>query len=142
MRRYYEFAVVVVVISVLALVLMNALGRAQADMEEAMVQAEAAAIRSQLLEVLAHREGFGGTLPKSDNPLDWVATVPQNYRGALDGVPEEKRIWYFDTGSGELVYRFQDGHSARFRLSREAGRTESRGVLAGVGLLRLSDKFE
>jgi len=38
MRRYYEFAVVVVVISVLALVLMNALGRAQADMEEAMVQ--------------------------------------------------------------------------------------------------------
>jgi type II secretory pathway pseudopilin PulG len=142
MRRYYEFAVVVVVISVLALVLMNALGRAQADMEEAMVQAEAAAIRSQLLEVLAHREGFGGTLPKSDNPLDWVATVPPNYRGALDGVPEEKRIWYFDTGLGELVYRFQNGHSARFRLSREAGRTESRGVLAGVGLLRLSDKFE
>jgi hypothetical protein len=57
-------------------------------------------------------------------------------------VPEEKRIWYFDTGLGELVYRFQNGHSARFRLSREAGRTESRGVLAGVGLLRLSDKFE
>jgi type II secretory pathway pseudopilin PulG len=142
MRRYFEFAVVVVVISVLVLVLMNALGRAQADMEEAMVQAEAAAIRSQLLEVLAHREGFGGTLPSSDNPLDWVAMVPPNYRGALDRVPAEKGIWYFDIAAGELVYRFQDGHLARFRLSREAGRTESRGVLAGVGLLRLSDKFE
>lgn len=142
MRRYYEFAVVVVVISVLALVLMKALGRAQGDMEEAMVQAEAAAIRAQLLEVLAHREGFGGTLPKSDNPLDWVATVPPNYRGALDRSPAEKGIWYFDTGSGALVYRFQDGRAARFRLSREAGRTDSRGVLAGVGLLRLSDKFE
>jgi len=41
-----------------------------------------------------------------------------------------------------LIYRFQDGHAARFKLSREAGRTEIRGVLAGVGLLRLSDKFE
>ena len=142
MRRYYEFAVVVVIISVLALVLINALGRAQTDMEEAMVQAEAAAIRSQLLEVLAHREGFGGTLPKSDNPLDWVATLPPNYRGALDRAPAEEGIWYFDTGTGELVYRFQDGHSARFRLSREAGRTDSRAGLAGVGLLRLSDKFE
>jgi type II secretory pathway pseudopilin PulG len=142
MRRYYEFAVVVVVISVLALVLMKALGRAQADMEEAMVQAEAAAIRAQLLEVLVHREGFGGSLPKSGNPPDWVSTVPPNYRGALDRAPAEKGIWYFDTAAGELVYRFQDGHSARFRLSREAGRTESRGVLAGVGLLRISDKFE
>lgn len=142
MRRYYEFAVVVIIISVLALMLINALGRAQADMEEAMVQAEAAAIRAQLLEVLAHREGFGGNLPKSDNPLDWVATVPPNYRGALDRASAEKGIWYFDTRSGELAYRFHDGRSARFRLSREAGRTESRGVLAGVGLLRLSDKFE
>lgn len=142
MRRYYEFAVMVVVIGILALLLIRALGRAQGDMEEAMVQAEAAAIRAQLLEVLAHREGFGGKLPEGDNPLDWVAAVPKNYRGALDKAPDEKGVWYFDTGSGELVYRFQDGHSARFRLSREAGRTESRGVLAGVGLLRLSDKFE
>lgn len=142
MRRYYEFAVMVVVIGILALLLIRALGRTQGDMEEAMVQAEAAAIRAQLLEVLAHREGFGGKLPESDNPLDWVAAVPKNYRGALDKAPDEKGVWYFDTGSGELVYRFQDGHSARFRLSREAGRTESRGVLAGVGLLRLSDKFE
>lgn len=107
-----------------------------------MVQAEAAAIRAQLLEVLAHREGFGGTLPSSDNPLDWVATVPRNYRGALDRAPAEEGVWYFDTGAGELIYRFQDGHAARFKLSREAGRTEIRGVLAGVGLLRLSDKFE
>jgi type II secretory pathway pseudopilin PulG len=142
MRRYYEFAIVVVVISVLALVLMKSLGKAQADMEEAMVQAEAAAIRSQLLEVLAHREGFGGSLPKSGNPLDWVSTVPPNYYGALDRPPAEKGIWYFDAGVGELIYRFKDGHSARFRLSREAGRTESRGVLAGIGLIRLSDKFE
>lgn len=142
MRRYYEFAVVVVLISILAVVLMHALGRARGDMEEAMVQAEAAAIRSQLLETVAHRETFGGALPQSDNPLDWVAAVPPDYRGALDQAPQEKGIWYFDRQAGELVYRFRDGHAARFRLSREAGKTESRGVLAGVGLLRLNNKFE
>ena len=45
MRRYYEFALVVVLVSIMALVLLRALGSAQRDMEEAGVQAEAAVIR-------------------------------------------------------------------------------------------------
>lgn len=142
MRRYYEFAVVVVLVGILAIALMKSLGQTRRDMEEAGVQVEAAVIRTELLEVLAHRESFGGSLPKSDNPVDWVSTRPRNYLGALDAMPEEKAVWYFDRRVNELVYRFDDGHQARFRLSREAGRTTARGVIAGVGLLRLDDKRE
>jgi len=140
MRRYYEFAVVVILLSILAVVLMQALGRARNDMEEAGVQVEAAVIRTELMEVLAHRETFGGALPKTDNPVEWVASKPRNYRGALDEMPEEKAVWYFDRRAAELVYRYADGRRARFRLSREAGASNARGVIAGVGLLRLDDK--
>lgn len=140
MRRYYEFAIVIVLLGILAVVLMQGLGKVRGEMEEAGVQVEAAAIRSELIEVVVHRETFGGVLPKSDNPVEWVATTPRNYRGAVDQAPEEDAVWYFDRSTKELVYRFRDGHRARFRLSRDAGRSGSRGVVAGVGLLRLDDQ--
>jgi len=142
MRRYYEFAIVVLLISVLALVLLKALGRAGSEMEEASVQADAAAIRVGLMEVVAHRETFGGSLPKSENPVDWVANRPANYLGAVDGVPDGKSVWYFDQGAKELVYRFRDGHRARFRLSRDGNVDSPRAVVSGVGLLRLEDQAE
>lgn len=140
MRRYYEFAVVVILLSILALLLMQSLGRTRSDMEEAGVQVEAAVIRTELMEVLAHRETFGGALPATDNPVEWVASKPRNYRGEVDEMPNEKAVWYFDRRAGELVYRYEDGRRARFRLSREAGPSTARGVIAGVGLLRLDDK--
>lgn len=142
MRRYFEFAVVVMFISLLALLLLQAIGRTRGDLEEAGMQAEAAAIRSELLEVLVHRETFGGSLPASNNPLDWVPSRPRNYLGVRDVVPAASSVWYYDRTANELIYRFADGHRARFRLSREAGGSNARGVLAGVGLLRLDDLRE
>lgn len=139
MRRYFEFAVVALLLSVLALVLVRQLGQARDDMEEAAVQAEYGAMRAQMLEVVAHREAFGGGLPASDNPADWLATPLRDYRGVLDAPPAEHSVWFFDRGDQALHYRFRDGREARFRLSRHAGDAGSRGVLAGVGLLRLDD---
>jgi type II secretory pathway pseudopilin PulG len=139
-RRYYEFAVVVVLISILALVLLHALGRAQDAMEEARMQTEVAAIRIGLMEVVAHRETYGGELPKSANPVDWVSAKPAGYAGELDGLPASKSVWYFDRQAKELVYLFGDGHRARFRLSRDASVDSTRAVVAGVGLLRLEDQ--
>lgn len=142
MRRYYEFAVVVVLIGILALLLMRALERARGDMEETIVQAEAAAMRMGLIEVVAHREAFGGELPKSSNPVDWVATPPANYVGEMDARPEGKSVWYFDRRTKELVFVFRDGRRARFRISRDANVESERAVVAGVGLLRLEDQRE
>lgn len=137
MRRLFEFAIVVILIAILALFAMRALERVRGEVEEAGVQAEAAAIRAQLMEKLAHRATFGGPLPDSDNPVDWVRTQPNNYLGALDHQPAASRVWYYDKTRQELIYVFDDGHLARFRLSRDARGSGARGVIGGVGLLRL-----
>ena len=142
MRRYYEFAFAIVLISVLALFMMQALERTRVDMEEAMVQADVAALRLGLMEVMVHHEISGGTLPKSSNPVDWVAARPASYVGELDGMPGSRSVWYFDRQARELVYLFRDGHRARFRISRDGSIQNAREVVAGLGLLRLEDKRE
>ena len=142
MRRYYEFAIVVILVSILALLLLRSLETAHLEVEEARVQAEVAALRIALLEVEVHKETFGGALPASHNPFDWVAVRPGNYLGVLDGVPDQCSVWYFERPAEELVYRFCDGRQARFRFSRGGGREMERGNVAGVGLSRLADRYE
>ena len=136
-RRKYEFAVLVVVVAVLARLLLNALDRAREDVEEATVQAEAAALRVELLDAQAHRAAFGGALPASDNPLRWVSRQPAAYLGELDAAPAALGVWYFDRAHGELVYRFRSAREARFRLVRGAAASSVQGTLGGVGLLRV-----
>lgn len=139
MRRYLEFSVAVLVISILSIILWKSIGRAGDELEEARMQADVAAIKIGLMEVVTQHQINGGELPKSDNPIDWIATPPGGYLGALDAVPAAKSVWYFDRRTRELVYRFRDEHRARFRISRDAGVESSRVVIAGVGLLRLGD---
>lgn len=142
MRRYFEFALVVTLLGGISLQLLRSLDSTRLAVEEAVVQSEAAAIRIGLLEVVTHREAFGGAWPASDNPLAWVAAPPVNYAGEFDAAPSGQAIWYFDRTARELVYRFRDGHLARFRLSRNAGASQGRAVLAGIGLQRLPDRPE
>jgi len=136
-RRQFELAVVVVIIGVLAAFLLPALERARIQIEEAMVQSEAAAIRVELLDRLAHHESFGGALPESANPLKWVGRVPEGYLGELDAAPTIRGVWYFDRQSSELVYRFRAANEARFRLTRGMGGAAAQAKLAGVGLSRV-----
>lgn len=80
------------------------------------------------------------------NPMDWLLTAPGNYVGSFAGIDEAtlpRRIWYFDTSSGQLVYladdasnlyllqngqRVQTG-SVRFRISNVYGA----GTASGAG---------
>jgi hypothetical protein len=142
MRRYFEFALVVVLVAGLVLLLMRELERATSDMEAAGVQTQVSAIRTQLLESVVHRETFGGRLPASDNPMDWISDRPANYVGERDDAPRETGIWFFDKNGKTLIYRFRDGHMARFRLSRNGGAGNDRGIISGITLLRLDDKTE
>ena len=137
LRRLYELAVVVLVVAVLAWLLMRALDRAREEVEEATVQSEAAALRVELLDAQAHRAAFGGALPNGDNPLRWVGRQPAAYLGEFDAAPAARGVWYFDRARGELVYRFQSGREARFRLVRGAEAAGVAGTLGGVGLLRV-----
>ena len=137
--RKYEFALLVGLIGVLAVMLLGALERARADVEEAAMQAEIAALRIELLEWLAQREVRGGQLPESRNPLVWVARRPEGYLGELDSAPARRGVWYFDRRLGELVYCFHSERDARFRLVRGAESGDVPGRLAGVGLQRIDE---
>jgi len=141
MRRYLEFAVVILIISALTIGLYGALIHAKGDMEEAVVEAELASLHAQLLEKMAHREVFGGALPKGDNPVRWVENKPANYLGEFDHPPAQQGVWYYDVSNQVLIYRFQDGRLAGFRLS-SASANESVGQgISGVVLQRMSDEF-
>ncbi len=142
MRRYYEFAIAITLIGAMSLLLLRALDSARDDMEEAIVQSEAANLRLGLVEALVHREAFGGNLPQSKNPVDWVANKPANYLGEFDVVPDARSSWYFDRRTGELAYRFHDGRLARFRLSRGGGDVDGRIVISGISLQRLDKRRE
>ena len=135
--RKFEFAVLVAIIGILAVVLMSALERVRENFEEAAVQSEAAAIRVELIDWLAHREIVGGELPESRNPIRWIARQPENYLGELDGAPKKRGVWYFDTRRQELVYRFRFDREARFRLVRGVEAEGVPGSFVGVGLRRV-----
>ena len=140
--RKFEFAVLVVVVGILALWLMRALGEASEDVEAAAVQSEVAAMRVELLDWLSHREAVGGNLPTSHNPVRWVGRAPVPYLGELDVPPEARGVWYYDLKREELVYRFHSPREARFRLVRGAATGNVPGMLAGVGLLRVDNVAE
>jgi hypothetical protein len=135
-RRILEMSLLAAIIGSLVLFLLAALERARVGIEEAAVQTEAAAIRVELLDRLTHRESVGGPLPQSANPLHWIKREPAHYLGELDAAPEAVGVWYFDGKAGALIYRFQKGGEARFRLTRGAQGANVSAVLGGVGLIR------
>jgi hypothetical protein len=138
-RREFEFFMLVAMVGVLAFVLLEALERVREEFEEAAVQAEATAIRVELLDRLAHREIVGGPLPESRNPLRWIAHQPEGYVGEFDSSPSARGVWYFDLRKEALVYRFRSSREARFRLVRGAEMAMVQGGLSGVGLRRIED---
>lgn len=131
-RRKFEFAVVAVLVAILAAILMPALERTRAEFEEAAVQSDVAALRIELLDRLSHREAVGGALPVGANPVAWTGYQPRGYVGERDEAPAETGVWYFDRRAGELAYRYRSGREARFRLARGGS-----AALAGIGLQRV-----
>jgi type II secretory pathway pseudopilin PulG len=66
-----------------------------------------AAINLQMMQLIASGDWQNARQLDGMNPMDLMLTTPGNYVGALSGatiaqLPE--RIWYFDSGAGELVY--------------------------------------
>ena len=137
-RRKYEFAVLVLLVSLLAFLLLRAVDRAQETLEEAAVQTELAALRVELLDVLAHQASQGGALPLGANPVRWVGREPAAYLGEREAPPAERGVWYFDLRRAELVYLFHSGREARLRLLRGSEAAGASGALSGVGLRRVN----
>lgn len=135
--RGLESVLLVGLICVLIFALLRSVDRMRESVEESVVRSEEAALRIELLDRLSHRELYGGGLPESNNPLQWIARRPDAYIGELETAPAVSNVWYFDRPSQLLVYRFRSGREACFRLVRKAEVANVRGGLAGVGLLRI-----
>ncbi len=109
----------VVVISLVAVLAAFFLDRALDNLEmaervamENQVRAIAAGLNLQLAGLIAKgREREIARLAR-ENPMDWLATRPENYLGEMDAEPSGEAVaghWFFDRSTGELVYLVRRG---------------------------------
>lgn len=145
-----ELVIVVILVAVFFVVAIDRILPLRGDAEAAHVAGTVGALRSALgIEVsgvLLHGGVDAVEALAGSNPMRLLAERPDNYLGAMDGVDPAvlpKGAWYFDTGTGELVYLVR--HTEYFRSDlpgepRLAYRVElvrnERGELAGVSLAR------
>ncbi|OGA64141.1 MAG: hypothetical protein A3G81_01745 [Betaproteobacteria bacterium RIFCSPLOWO2_12_FULL_65_14] len=106
-----ELAVIVCVVAVLFGIALDRLMRYQELGERAALEQNLAAINTALTMRFATLviAGRAGEIEKEvgANPVHLLARPPENYLGALYAPkPEslERRSWYFDRASGDLVY--------------------------------------
>jgi type II secretory pathway pseudopilin PulG len=105
-----EFSVAFLIICILSATILQRLFYVQEYAEktamELMISNFQTALRVKVGELLiADRAKEIATLAGA-NPVDWLESRPENYRGALNGAPgaDSKGQWYFDTATHELVY--------------------------------------
>lgn len=118
-RGGFTLLELVVVISLVAVLAAFFLDRALDNLEvaervamENQVRAISAGLNLQLAGLIAKgREREIARLAR-ENPMDWLATRPENYLGEMDTEPAGEAAaghWYFDRGSFELVYLVRRG---------------------------------
>lgn len=138
---HFEFAVSITVIAVLTAVLLVGLNRAQSQAEALAMEADVANMRWGLRELWAHRNATGQSLDigeiENANPLQLLSDRPKNYSGEYAQTPPgAQSAWYFDSKAKRLVYVFNDGRQARYRLTG-TGRLNraSLGAVGGMDLV-------
>lgn len=129
----FELLFSVVIIGVLAVVLMERLTRYQEIAKNAVMEMTVSNLRSGLRLrvaelIMADRAAEIGRLA-GQNPVQWLAAPPANYRGQLtqaDAVGLAVDSWYFDPDRKSLVYvlpkseKFLETHTARHTLMVQA----------------------
>ena len=142
----FDFAVTLTVIAILATLLLGYLNKAQNDIEKVILETELNSLRLSLAEhwvdkSLKNQSIDSGSL-KNSNPMLLIAERPENYIGEFSKAPSDrKEVWYFDTTKKQLIYVFNDGHQARYRLSSSAGQA-SASLLTISGLDLVKDVTE
>jgi type II secretory pathway pseudopilin PulG len=105
-----EIAVAILVISVLSATILQRLFYVQEYAEkvamELMISNFRTALRIKVGELLIADRATEISNLAGANPVDWLESRPENYRGALNSASGAafKGQWYFDAGKHELVY--------------------------------------
>jgi len=106
-----ELVVVICLVAIFASVALDRFLRYQEIAEKAAMEATVGAMRSAAALQASARILHGGLdsvlLLADENPIEWLATPPPGYRGALyeagtAGIP--RGSWFFDLQKKELVY--------------------------------------
>ena len=64
-----------------------------------------------------------------------IMEKPENYIGERSQAPKsDKEIWYFDTEKKQLIYIFNNGQQAAYKLAGTAGQASAFLVSAGVSI--------
>lgn len=135
-----DFAVTLTVISILVTLLLGYLNKVQHDIESLTVETELNNLRLSLAEAWLHKSAnhqpIDSVALENSNPMLLIAEKPENYIGEVSETPNNKKeVWYFDTRSKQLIYVFNDGNQAKYRLSKTIGQTQA--SLLTVGSLDL-----
>jgi hypothetical protein len=126
----FDFAITLTVIGILATFLIGYLNNAQNDIEKIIVETELNNLRLSLAEYWVDEslknQSIKSEVLKNGNPMLLIAERPENYIGEFSEAPSNKKeVWYFDTKKKQLIYVFNDGRQARYRLSSTAGQAKA-----------------
>jgi hypothetical protein len=120
-----ELAVVVVLIAILLGSFLHMVRYYQEQAEKMSVELTIVNIKTGLLQEIAGRltqhEGRDARSLVGANPVQWLSGPPPGYLGEFKDVDQslvQPGSWYFDIGSGELVYKLN--LSNNFKLERAA----------------------
>ena len=106
-----ELVIVIALISILLVLAVSRLLALQVDAERVAMNTVVGVLRSaigiKVAESIVRQDIDGLPSLVGSNPMDRLAELPSNYLGEKDGVDPatlEDGNWYFDIGSGSLVY--------------------------------------
>jgi hypothetical protein len=143
----FDFAVTLTVIGILASLLLSYLNKAQNDIEKVIIDTELNSLRLSLAEYWVDKslkyQSIDSKALKDSNPMLLIAERPENYIGEFTEVPSNKKaVWYFDTAKKQLIYIFNDGQQARYRLSSTAGQAKASLLTVGGLDLKKDDEVD
>ncbi len=131
----FDFAVTLCIIGILATWLLQYLNEAQAEIEKVILETKLNNLRLGMAEAWIHKSVTNQSIDIKaligSNPMRMVAEKPGNYVGEYTQAPKASgAIWYFDTQKKQLIYVFNDGRQARYKLVSTAG--QSKAALASI----------
>lgn len=117
----FDFAVTLVIISILATLMLYSLNRVQLGIEKMTRDAELNNIRLAIAESWVHKQTMNESVNvkklANTNPMRFINEVPKNYIGEISVKPYKMHaVWYFDVGKKQLVYVHSDNTEARYLL--------------------------
>ena len=123
----FELLVCIILISVLAVVLLNRLDYYKEMLEKAAMESTLRNIKTglqvHLAELIVANRQSEATRLETEDPVQWLDVKPPNYGGRYE-LPADPGTWYFDAGERQLVYVVNSG--SRLDLATEGGVKEIR----------------